>query len=584
MSAPSEPRDPFGPTADPGSYVPRNSTERVLARLLRCVRDEDRPAALCGPPGLGKTLVLRLLASRLAYRFEGIYLPYGALPIAGLCAWALRQLGEWAEEDPRRALSEAAARRWAGGGGVLLLIDDANAMPVETARAVRELVSNAAGALRVVVASLDDERAAQVIAALGDDVETVRLDQPLNESECGAYLRARLEHAGAPPGARDRFDEATISKLYRLSEGVPRRLHEMADSVLREEPETVPAEEPPAARAGAERFEALALEAAADPSAGAELPDSIEEEEADEEEEERAPELLPRREPPVDVEKMLPPRARPGLFPLRRKASRFGFRTLARAAVIGVLLFGAGAMSWLLLEGLPVGVARTPEAPEAQLPHPEPSLERLPVAREVVEPTPAALPEMPVVELELEPVPESIIEPAVEPEPAPNQVAEPAVEPTQPVAPVEIAEPEIVEEVTQEIAEETVVEPVEAEPELIAEVEPALPTPVVVETVEPAVAALEATPSVAATEVASEVEATEPAEGAATPEPERVPVNINARPWAVIEVDGVEVGVTPLARVRLAEGPREIRARMPDGRVVERVVEVDADTRFIAFE
>ena len=51
-----------------------------------------------------------------------------------------------------------------------------------------------------------------------------------------------------------------------------------------------------------------------------------------------------------------------------------------------------------------------------------------------------------------------------------------------------------------------------------------------------------------------------------------------------IEVDGVEVGVTPLAQVPLAAGPRQIRARMPDGRVVERVVEVDAETRFVAFE
>jgi hypothetical protein len=63
----------------------------------------------------------------------------------------------------------------------------------------------------------------------------------------------------------------------------------------------------------------------------------------------------------------------------------------------------------------------------------------------------------------------------------------------------------------------------------------------------------------------------------------RVAVNLNARPWARVEVDGRELGLTPLANVRLAPGAHRFRARLPDGRVVERVVRVDAYRTHITF-
>jgi hypothetical protein len=78
-----------------------------------------------------------------------------------------------------------------------------------------------------------------------------------------------------------------------------------------------------------------------------------------------------------------------------------------------------------------------------------------------------------------------------------------------------------------------------------------------------------------------------PAEAAPTqvapPVVERIPVNVNARPWARIEVDGVDVGVTPLAGLRLTPGSHRFRAAMPDGGVVERVEVITLDRRRVAF-
>ncbi|MCH8084058.1 MAG: hypothetical protein IH885_07465 [Myxococcales bacterium] len=61
-------------------------------------------------------------------------------------------------------------------------------------------------------------------------------------------------------------------------------------------------------------------------------------------------------------------------------------------------------------------------------------------------------------------------------------------------------------------------------------------------------------------------------------------VQINASPWANIEVDGIDLGATPLANIPLFAGEHSFRARMPDGRVIERRVEIDAERRFISFE
>ena len=42
-----------------------------------------------------------------------------------------------------------------------------------------------------------------------------------------------------------------------------------------------------------------------------------------------------------------------------------------------------------------------------------------------------------------------------------------------------------------------------------------------------------------------------------------------------MELDGVEIGLTPMADVPVAAGRHTFRAHLPDGRVLEREVRVD---------
>jgi hypothetical protein len=65
---------------------------------------------------------------------------------------------------------------------------------------------------------------------------------------------------------------------------------------------------------------------------------------------------------------------------------------------------------------------------------------------------------------------------------------------------------------------------------------------------------------------------------------EPLQVQVNAIPWALVEIDGVDMGMTPRAGIPLLPGPHRFRARMPDGRVLERTVEIGPRNRHVVFE
>jgi hypothetical protein len=64
--------------------------------------------------------------------------------------------------------------------------------------------------------------------------------------------------------------------------------------------------------------------------------------------------------------------------------------------------------------------------------------------------------------------------------------------------------------------------------------------------------------------------------------PPPVRVQVNARPWAMIKVDGVDVGPTPLGHLELTPGVHEFEARFPDGRVLRRRVEIGPTRRLVS--
>jgi type II secretory pathway predicted ATPase ExeA len=642
--------DPFGPTANLAAYVPCEAMEQALSELVQTVRSERRAAAISGPPGLGKTLLLHLLADRLSPQLDFVYIPYAALPPEGLCTWTLDLLRTRPSDDPIAMLKAYGEHLRLQGSALLLLIDDAGALPVDSARMLGNLVAASDGGLRLAVASADSPEASRALAALGSDINMIRLIDPMTEAETRRYLKSRLAMGRVRDSIYARFDDETMGALHRMSGGVPRRLNALASAVMRgipsdaaaarldgegleeaahapepppsPEPEPVPAEvtrdvpepEPVPAEVAAVPEPELVAPGIATP---APEPEPVPVEVAAVPEPESVPADAATAPEPAPVEEPPPPGTPPRALPSMPHAVLVGAVVVAVLLGISILRFGPTAPPPGGESARPAAASRA--APERALP--EPWAAAVPGAEEAlpeVAPEPAATDEGQRIRLEglpLERVPAASYEvPEAEPAPVASYEAPKA-------EPVEVAEEEEVAvdleaAAVEEEAAATLTQPEVAEAAEREDVAGDVQAPPIREEVVTAVVEEEAAASATQPEVAEEEEVAVHAEapplqeemakaavqpdlaGSAEEEPGEpeppalespapvvsFPVQVNATPWATIEIDGRDFGETPLAGIPLPAGPHSFRARMPDGRVIERVVEVDAENRFVVFE
>jgi type II secretory pathway predicted ATPase ExeA len=558
--------DPFGTTANPAHYVPRPATDRALDELERHLRGGARCVALVGPPGLGKTLLLKVLGEQLADVFQVARLPYPALSGAELCAWVLAALGAPEAADPEGALLDLAFRSAAGGREILLLVDDASALPPGAARSLATLVDASGGAVRLALAALEDERLRSVLAAFGSGVAEVRLVEAMSAEETAALVRARIGWAMGERAAR--FHPDTLLRIHRAAEGVPRRVHEIGSLVWRADPGTaLPAlverwlRDETAAAAGAVPLPPPAMSDASEEEAAAAALDAGLETDLETELETELDHALEPEAVPAPVSP-----AAAGAERVDEAAERAPRRLglwLAVAALAAVALAAPYLIErfepWM---AAPVRPAQVPALPPAEPPPaPEPP---------IVEEAPPLLPdewalagpltseEEPAgaeAEVSMDPaLAEAVSEPG---EPEPALAVAPAPEPEPPPA---VARP---------------VPPPAPEPPAVARPAPqAAPEPGTAPA--PAVVRSESSPPAAAPQAA--------APRRPPPGPPPVLVNVSAIPSALIHVDGGVVGETPLAGLPLSPGLHVFRAEFPDGRAVVRTVEISNESRHVTFE
>jgi type II secretory pathway predicted ATPase ExeA len=542
-------RDPFGLTANPDGYHPTAAIERVLADALAALEIGNVPV-IAGPTGLGKTLVLQLIARKREPQARAIYVPFCTLPPGDLARLALGLLGVEAGADPEGQFLAEAQRAARGGGALLLLVDDAAALPGETAAGLASWLIAAGGALQIVLAGLPGAPLRHARDAFGDRAEDLLLVSGLRTEEVRGYVHARLAAAGAGDALRAAFDESALAELARVSEGNPRRMNLAAQAIARGlRAETEPKPSQPAPVSGVEAARAAARSTAqdlvsvgeyrfvrgrfVDPASGEAPADAPE---VPHVEKPMAP-LPPRRraapkpaytppleidrtpgvvgEPHIEVDEAPPP---PVVAPAPVAPPARRVPAWAIAAAIGLVGFAVGA--WWQLGGD----------------------EELPAARVTIEPMEIG----------------EIAPPGGAPAPA-------AAAPEAPVQPAAGATP-------------LAATPTPPATEGIPAAPPAPPSEA---------DAGDATTSAVVTPTPDASASTPPEPAAPAPPPapaETVPVAINATPWAIIEVDGTEIGETPLAGIELTVGRHRFRARMPDGSVREQVIRIDADNTAVAFE
>ena len=216
--------DPFADVAATQRYVPRQATERAITEM-RAAIEAAMPAVISGPPGIGKTVVLRQLGLRLRPEFRTIYLPYPRLGPDELCAWLLASLGASPRDAPPWLFDAYRAHCSDQGERVLILLDDIASIPTDTAAWLEGQLDVEDGFLRLAAAACTPTPATRLFPS-ARPVE-VSLTAPMSRSECDAYLLARLSGPSVRADARH-WTEPVASTLHRISGGVPRALNSAA--------------------------------------------------------------------------------------------------------------------------------------------------------------------------------------------------------------------------------------------------------------------------------------------------------------------------------------------------------------------
>jgi type II secretory pathway predicted ATPase ExeA len=230
----------FSETSDPDSYVPREATESALREIGEWADSYERGsslAAIVGTPGLGKTLLLRLIEARAVSTRErpaAIYLPYAGLSAVDLCHVVYGLLGEplrTGELVGDAAAIERLLQLGDPAAPFFLLLDDADSMPVQTVNALIAHVPSESSPVRILLALNPDSKANRLLRQLYPLApRSIGFRKRLTDDEAHDYLQGRMRWAGFPQAELDAFESSESTRLNALSSGIPRRLHALVSA------------------------------------------------------------------------------------------------------------------------------------------------------------------------------------------------------------------------------------------------------------------------------------------------------------------------------------------------------------------
>lgn len=222
---------PFGLTPDTRFYFSEASHQEALNTLLVALRSGEGFLKITGEVGLGKTLLCRQLLNALGPDFVTAYVPNPAVSPRGLLLTVAEELGcaPAPSASPEQLLKAINQQLLANAGRhvrTALVVDEAQALSDETLEAIRlltNLETETAKLLQVVLfgqPELDQRLARPELRQLRQRISFSYRLRPLNREQFAAYVRHRLDVAGASGGGL--FTDDALRVLYRASRGTPR--------------------------------------------------------------------------------------------------------------------------------------------------------------------------------------------------------------------------------------------------------------------------------------------------------------------------------------------------------------------------
>lgn len=233
-------KPPFQITPDLDFFFSGGRRGDILSALLHVAAHDEGIITLVAEVGSGKTLLARLMISRLAPDVCVAYLANPCFSRDEIIVAIARDLGltslQGSIEAKLAVLQQELLRRHAGGQRVLLVIDEAHAMPAESLEEVRLLSNLETGQHKLLnimlfgQPELDTLLAEARLRQVRDRVIHRFELPPLQTSEVNAYIDHRLRAAGWQGAGL--FTPAALGRLVKSSGGRARRINLLADKAL----------------------------------------------------------------------------------------------------------------------------------------------------------------------------------------------------------------------------------------------------------------------------------------------------------------------------------------------------------------
>lgn len=236
---------PFENRIEPQYYYPAETHQAALLKLHYAIENHRAAAVLCGPSGMGKSLIIESLRTQLADSFRPlVHIVFPAMSGEQLVRYIVNQVDPSPEESATEVWSDLTRfesflqESIQAGRHPVIMVDEAQLLEQHALLEPLRLLLN------VAASDADGESAWTLVLAgqptLLSHVERYHaLDERLSvkcmlnrltQEETEAYIQHRMRTAGS--NSSDVFTAEAIERIHVFSQGVPRKINRLCDLSL----------------------------------------------------------------------------------------------------------------------------------------------------------------------------------------------------------------------------------------------------------------------------------------------------------------------------------------------------------------
>ena len=233
---------PFDNTSDAAFYYPSEIHQGAALKLRYVIENRKSAAALTGPAGLGKTLLVQTLLGNLSEQYgPAVHIVYPQMPPDQLLAYLATEIASTSDDhltptiqQSVRRLEQALRENAAAGRHALLVIDEAHLLAdtgeLESIRLLLNFEFEGQSNLTLLLVGQPSLLPAlDRSAGLEERLWVKCLMRPFSLEETVSYVSHRMHAAG---GQRQVFDNGALEAIHHLAHGIPRRINRLCDLAL----------------------------------------------------------------------------------------------------------------------------------------------------------------------------------------------------------------------------------------------------------------------------------------------------------------------------------------------------------------